>query len=64
MKNIALGHLCGDLMEEVLDDNSDNLSCDFETFLKKNKAKGKQKRPRLGWSENITRVGKERNLLE
>jgi hypothetical protein len=38
--NLALGHLCGDFVEEVMDEDSDHLSCDFHTVFKKNKSKG------------------------
>ena len=38
VNNLTLGHLCGDLMEEVMDDDSDHLSCEFETVFKKNKS--------------------------
>jgi hypothetical protein len=33
--NVTLSHLCGDLLEEIADDDSDHLSCDFRTVLKK-----------------------------
>ncbi|ONM26333.1 hypothetical protein ZEAMMB73_Zm00001d007212 [Zea mays] len=38
--NLTLGHLCGDFVEEVMDEDSDHLSCDFHTVFKKNKSKG------------------------
>ena len=37
-ENVTLGHLCGDLMEEIMDDEYDHLSCDFKTIFKKNKS--------------------------
>ena len=33
--NVTLSHLCGDLLEEIADDDSDYLSCDFRTVVKK-----------------------------
>lgn len=41
IENLALGHLCGDLMEEVMDEDSDRLSCDFQTVFRKNKSRKK-----------------------
>jgi len=35
LKNLTLGHFCGDLMEETMDDDGDHLSCDFQDVLKK-----------------------------
>ena len=34
-ENVTLGHLFGDLMEEIMDDEYDHLSCDFKTIFKK-----------------------------
>jgi hypothetical protein len=42
-ENLTLGHLCGDFMEEVMDEDSDHLSCDFQTVFKKNKLRKKGK---------------------
>ncbi|ONM27490.1 hypothetical protein ZEAMMB73_Zm00001d007744 [Zea mays] len=39
-ENLALGHLGGDFLEEVMDEDNDHLSCDFHTAFKKNKSKG------------------------
>jgi hypothetical protein len=39
IENITLGHLCGDLMEEVMNEDSDHLSSDFQTVFKKNKSR-------------------------
>lgn len=36
--NITLHNLCGNLVEEVFDDDSYHLSCDFQAVSKKNKA--------------------------
>lgn len=38
IENITLGHLCRDLMDEVMDDDNDHLSCEFRTVFKKNKS--------------------------
>lgn len=46
-ENLTLGHLCGDLMEEVMDEEDDQLSCDFQTVFKKNKARGKNKKAKF-----------------
>ena len=37
-ENVTFGHLYGDLMEEIMDDEYDHLSCDFKTIFKKNKS--------------------------
>jgi len=37
LENLTLGHFCGDLMEEIMDDDRDHLSCDFQDVFKKNK---------------------------
>ena len=34
-ENVTFGHLYGDLMEEIMDDEYDHLSCDFRTIFKK-----------------------------
>lgn len=39
LENLTLCHLCGDLMEEVMDYDSDHLSCDFQAIYKKNKSR-------------------------
>ena len=33
--NVTLSHLCGDVLEEIADDDIDHLSCDFRTVVKK-----------------------------
>jgi hypothetical protein len=35
MENLTLGHLCGDLMEEVMDEDGDHITCDFQAVFKK-----------------------------
>jgi hypothetical protein len=40
----ALEFLCGDLMEEIFDDDSYHLSCDFKTVKRKPGAKTSRKR--------------------
>jgi hypothetical protein len=47
LDNITLGHLCGDLMEEVMDEDSDHLSCDFQAVFKKNKSKSSSKKKKI-----------------
>jgi hypothetical protein len=47
LDNITLGHLCGDLMEEVMDEDSDHLSCDFQAVFKKNKSKSSSRKKKL-----------------
>jgi hypothetical protein len=47
LDNITLGHLCGNLMEEVLDEDSDHLSCDFQAVFKKNKSESSSKRKKI-----------------
>lgn len=37
-ENITLGHLGSNLLEEILEDDNDHLSCDFRTIFKRNKA--------------------------
>lgn len=37
LENLTLGHFCGDLMEEIMDDDMDHLSCVFQDILKKTK---------------------------
>lgn len=46
-ENLTLGHLGGDLMEEVMDEDDDHLSSDFKTVFKKNKSRGKNKSAKL-----------------
>ena len=33
-----VGYLCGEMLEDFVDDNSDHLSCNFKTVFKKNKS--------------------------
>lgn len=33
-ENLTLGYLCGDFTKEVLDEDSNHLSCDFQTVFK------------------------------
>jgi hypothetical protein len=47
LDNITLGHLCGDLMEEVMDEDSDHLSCDFQAVFKKNKSKSSSTKKKI-----------------
>jgi hypothetical protein len=47
LDNITLGHLCGDLMEEVMDEDSDHLSCDFQAVFKKNKSKSSSRNKKI-----------------
>lgn len=46
-ENLAPGHLCGDLMEEVMDEDNDHLSCEFQIVFKKNKATNKKNRAKI-----------------
>jgi hypothetical protein len=43
-ENLTLGHLCGEFVEEVMDEDSDHLSCDFHTVFKKNKSKNSSRK--------------------
>jgi hypothetical protein len=47
LDNTTLGHLCGNLMDEVLDEDSDHLSCDFQVVFKKNKLQSSSKRKKI-----------------
>jgi hypothetical protein len=47
LDNTTLGHLCGNLMEEVLDEDSDHLSCDLQAVFKKNKLQSSSKRKKI-----------------
>jgi hypothetical protein len=43
-ENHTLGHLCGELVEEVMDEDNDHLSCDFHTVFKKNKSENSSRK--------------------
>lgn len=38
INNVTIGHLCGDFMEDIMDDDNDHLSCDFKIVFQKNKS--------------------------
>uniref|UniRef100_A0A0E0QP49 Uncharacterized protein n=1 Tax=Oryza rufipogon TaxID=4529 RepID=A0A0E0QP49_ORYRU len=44
---LVLGHLCGDLMDEVMDEETSHLSCDSKTVLKAYKSKSRSKKRRI-----------------
>jgi hypothetical protein len=58
LDNITLSHLCGDLMEEVMDEDSDHLSCEFQAVFKKNKSKSSSKKKKIA---KIGMVRKNKN---
>lgn len=39
LDNLVLGHLCGDLVEEVMDEEKDHLSCGVQKFSNKSNRK-------------------------
>lgn len=47
LENLTLGHLCGDLMEEVMDEDSDHLSCDYVTIFKNNKSRKSKNKSKI-----------------
>lgn len=47
MENLTLGHLCGDLMEEVMDEDGDHISCDFQAVFKKINLERPQRRRKM-----------------
>jgi hypothetical protein len=56
LDNITLGHLCGDLIEEVMDGDNDHISCDF--LFKKNKSKSSFKKKKIA---KIRMIRKNKN---
>uniref|UniRef100_A0A0E0B0T5 Uncharacterized protein n=1 Tax=Oryza glumipatula TaxID=40148 RepID=A0A0E0B0T5_9ORYZ len=44
LNNLVLGHLCGDLMDEVMDEETSHLSCDSKKVLKAYKSKSRSKK--------------------
>lgn len=44
LDQLTLSHLCGDLMEEVMDVDNGHLSCDFKTVYKKIKSKSSNRK--------------------
>jgi hypothetical protein len=58
LDSITLNHLCGDLMEEVMDEDSDHLSSEFQAVFKKNKSKSSTKKKKIA---KIGMVRKNKN---
>jgi hypothetical protein len=58
LDNITLGHLCGDLIEEVMDGDNDHISCDFQAVFKKNKSKSSFKKKKIA---KIRMIRKNKN---
>jgi hypothetical protein len=58
LDNITLGHLCDDLIEEMMDEDSDHLSCEFQAVFKKNKSKSSTKKKKIA---KIIMVRKNKN---
>jgi hypothetical protein len=58
LNNIILGHLCDDLTEEVMDEDSDHLSCEFQAVFKKNKSNSSTKKKKIA---KIRMVRKNKN---
>lgn len=44
LNNLVLGHLCGDMMDEVMDEETSHLSCDSKKVLKAYKSKSRSKK--------------------
>lgn len=64
-----LNHLCGDTMDEVMDDEDFHLSCEIDDILiksypKKSRKGGKRRRGRVGFKLGRKKGYNERNFLE
>ena len=62
-----VGYLCGEMLEDFVDDNSDHLSCDFKTVFKKNKSPSMsrpKRKPKVRVVKKVKKFLDERNILE